>query len=154
MCHGNRTLYEHLVGVHDLLASWGAPEPLKRAGLFHSIYGTEAFRHVLHNDRDELRTVIGIDAEEMVFLFSQLIRRAFLTAAALGNRRARVVTGVDGCSPLSREQWPSICELYVANALEQAPYSNDSRIAAKQLLCLKNEVSPSAMRAIEAASTE
>src|SRR5437899_12105939 len=38
-----RFLLDHLVDTARLLQSWGCEEALWRAGLFHSIYGTQAF---------------------------------------------------------------------------------------------------------------
>ena len=38
------TFLEHLSGVANVLASWGEPESVANAGLFHSIYGTELFQ--------------------------------------------------------------------------------------------------------------
>lgn len=38
------TFLEHLSGVADVLATWGEPESVSLAGLFHSIYGTELFQ--------------------------------------------------------------------------------------------------------------
>ena len=40
VAHSGRTLLDHLFGVHNLLAEWGAAPKLCLAGLFHSIYGT------------------------------------------------------------------------------------------------------------------
>ena len=35
---------EHLQGVQRVLESWGEPDAVSLAGLFHSIYGTELFQ--------------------------------------------------------------------------------------------------------------
>jgi hypothetical protein len=32
---------DHLKAVQNVLKEWGEPEPVCRAGLFHSIYGTQ-----------------------------------------------------------------------------------------------------------------
>ncbi|WP_157202097.1 DUF6817 domain-containing protein [Massilia sp. Root335] len=69
--HGRRSLAEHLHGTHELLQKWGADEAVCVAGLFHSIYGTNAFRYsalqITHRKR--LRALIGDRAERLVFLF-------------------------------------------------------------------------------------
>jgi hypothetical protein len=69
--HSGRTLYEHLKGVHDLLRDWDNDEIVCLAGLFHSIYGTEAFKHVSLVKREALIEVIGHHAEHLVHLFSE-----------------------------------------------------------------------------------
>ena len=42
--HSNRTLLEHLIGTTQLLKNLGRSEIEQKAGLFHSIYGTEYYR--------------------------------------------------------------------------------------------------------------
>ena len=42
--HSGGTLLSHLLGTRDLLAEWRNPKQLRDAGLFHSIYGTEAYK--------------------------------------------------------------------------------------------------------------
>ena len=42
--NGEEAFDQHLVGVQSVLRSWGAPEHLTHAALFHSIYGTEGFQ--------------------------------------------------------------------------------------------------------------
>ena len=72
--HSGVTLIDHLVGVHDILKEWKAPQYLQDAGLFHSIYGTTVFEHQSTNDRDKIRELIGEQAEELVYQFSTLIQ--------------------------------------------------------------------------------
>lgn len=42
--HGSRRLIDHLVGVHMLLREWKCPPSVCRAGLFHSVLGTPAYK--------------------------------------------------------------------------------------------------------------
>ena len=42
--NGEEAFDDHLIGVQSVLRSWGAPETLCNAALFHSIYGTEGFQ--------------------------------------------------------------------------------------------------------------
>lgn len=69
--HSRRTLFVHLKGTHDLLRDWDNEEYVCNAGLFHSIYGTDTFKHVTMTDRDRLRGMIGERAELLVHQFSQ-----------------------------------------------------------------------------------
>lgn len=85
--HSGRTLYEHLKGVHDLLRDWDNPRHVCLAGLFHSIYGTNTFKHVSLRDRGELVKKIGLRAETLVHLFSTADRPFFNTVDDKSFRR-------------------------------------------------------------------
>ena len=67
--HGTDTLLHHLIGTRTLLREWGAKEYVQDAGLYHSVYGTEYFQPNLNVTRDQVREIIGIDAERLVDLF-------------------------------------------------------------------------------------
>ena len=67
--HKNQTLLEHLIGVYKLLKSWNAPEYIQDAGLYHSVYGTEYFQPNLNITREQVREIIGTEAERLVDLF-------------------------------------------------------------------------------------
>ena len=67
--HGSDTLLHHLIGTHDLLKQWGAEEYVQDAGLYHSVYGTEYFQPNLNVTRDQVREIIGTEAERLVDLF-------------------------------------------------------------------------------------
>ena len=68
--HTEKTYLAHNIGVYNDLKAWGCSEALCRAGLFHSIYGTQQFQGFkLPLDRqDELRELIGDEAEKLAFL--------------------------------------------------------------------------------------
>ena len=70
--HSSATLIDHLIGVHDILKDWGAPQYLQDAGLFHSVYGTTVFKHQSTNDRDAVKELIGEQAEDLVWKFCNL----------------------------------------------------------------------------------
>jgi len=71
MAHSNRNLMTHLRGVYSLLREWGNPSAVCLAGLFHSIYGTTFFTKttVQLTQRQEIRDRIGVEAENLVYLF-------------------------------------------------------------------------------------
>src|ERR1700761_9544416 len=81
--HSGRLLYEHLTGVESVLRAWRQPEDLCTAGLFHSIYSTDRFRHITLpiSERIQLQTLIGERAERLVYLFSVLERQALFEAS-------------------------------------------------------------------------
>lgn len=69
--HSARSLLEHLVGTHDILHSWNCAVPVCRAGMFHSIYGTNAFgfQRLDMQDRDLVIRMVGEEAEHLIYLF-------------------------------------------------------------------------------------
>lgn len=71
LAHSRRSLIDHLVGTGEILRAWECDAEVCAAGMFHSIYGTNAF--VLScldkSDRDHLRGIIGGRAEELAYLF-------------------------------------------------------------------------------------
>ena len=75
--HSGRVLFEHLKGVHDLLRDWGNDEDVCLAGLYHSIYGTNTFKHVSLTERARLVEMIGDRAEFLVHCFCTRDRPLF-----------------------------------------------------------------------------
>ena len=73
---GNRSLLHHLVGVSLILSERECSDALCIAGLFHSIYGTSVFRPkmISMDDRDKIKSLIGIEAENIVYQFCILPR--------------------------------------------------------------------------------
>ena len=69
--HGQRSLFDHLVGVYDLLKKYDQREELCLAGLFHSIYGTASFVSQTERDRSVIKNIIGEEAEKIVWDFSK-----------------------------------------------------------------------------------
>ena len=69
-----QSLYDHLVNVSLLLKKEGNEEYVCVAGLFHSVYGTQYWKHVLTADREKIRELIGDKAERLVWLFENLDR--------------------------------------------------------------------------------
>ena len=69
--HPGGTLYSHLCRVEQRLAAAGAAPYVQLAGLTHAAYSTDGFDLALipWTDRDVLRAVIGLEAEELVYLY-------------------------------------------------------------------------------------
>jgi hypothetical protein len=130
--HSGRTLLEHLAGTWQLLRDWGNPEAVCLGGLFHSIYGTNAFlRESLSSQRrEELQAAIGREAEQLAWLFSSVDRpRAVLEGLKSppgGGRMtqplalsARVDRRTLGSLIVTREQLFTLAEIECANLMEQ-----------------------------------
>jgi hypothetical protein len=72
-------LLSHLVGVENLVRSWGGSELLALAALGHATYGTHGFEPYLleRDDRSELVDAIGPEAEALVYFYASCDRDAF-----------------------------------------------------------------------------
>lgn len=81
--HSGRTFLEHLEGTYALLESWGCDETVCVAGLFHSLYGTNAFttQCIPLDKRDDIRQRIGAPAEQLAYLFCSCERPGALLEA-------------------------------------------------------------------------
>jgi hypothetical protein len=123
MPHSDRGLFDHLLGTRQVLVEWGARPALCDAGLFHSIYSTEHFEQtaVPLTRRDEVRQLIGEEAESLVWLFGMMRRETFLLD--LGKDRSpSVVHRETGAQiPLSGSQQQDLLMLLLANSLEAFP---------------------------------
>jgi len=66
-----RGFQDHLQGVARLLQRWEQDALIVQIGLFHSAYSTQQYPYGLYGyqQRDQLRALIGDDAERLVFLF-------------------------------------------------------------------------------------
>lgn len=67
----NSDFLSHLIGVYHWLAQWGCPEQVMLAGLFHSVYGTQAFQEFALpvSRREEIQVLIGESAERLVYAY-------------------------------------------------------------------------------------
>jgi hypothetical protein len=76
---GEKGFLAHLVAVHRDLEAWGCDRDLCRAGLFHSIYGTELFRRwsLPLDRRPDVRALIGERAEWLSFVNCMMDRSSF-----------------------------------------------------------------------------
>jgi hypothetical protein len=84
--HTGTYFLSHLIGVYRDLKGWDAPEHVCLAGLFHSIYGTEAFQGFALpvERRDEVRELIGERAERLAYVNCALTREALDASVADG----------------------------------------------------------------------
>jgi hypothetical protein len=117
--HARSNLFDHLVGTHNLLASWGCDTHVQYAGILHSIYGTRIFKKKLvsYDKRAEIASLIGDHAETLVYLYSLVDRPLpLLDAYRQGFLR-------DGASAqkieASTKTITELLEIECANLLEQ-----------------------------------
>ena len=77
--HSEGTYLGHLIGVHRDLENWGCDQDVCRAGMLHSIYGTEPFHwfKLALDRRGEVRDLIGERAEHLAYLNCAMTRETF-----------------------------------------------------------------------------
>jgi hypothetical protein len=120
--HSGRTLFDHLVGTYALLRKQNAPEYVCLAGLFHSIYGTNIFRHpsVPINRRDLVVEMIGEPAERLAYIFCSCGRPKALVDAVGHGPPYQVKDYRSGeTTPLSGEDMYDLLLIEVANLEDQ-----------------------------------
>lgn len=117
--HSGRTLLDHLVGTYRILKDWGNPEPVCAGGLFHSVYGTNVFRRQIIKpwQRDQVRAVIGTEAEEYAHLFCSIDRpqallRAIDSGMLVDRRHGSAI-------PVEPSILQALLEIECANLIEQ-----------------------------------
>ncbi len=120
--HSGRFLYDHLAGVYGLLRRWDNPEPVCLAGLFHSVYGTSAFKKetVALSARGEVRTLIGDEAESLGYLFSVCERYSSFFALLCGETTLKNRVSADAI-PVDEKTLARLLELEIANFVDHIP---------------------------------
>jgi hypothetical protein len=124
--HTEKTYLGHLVNVYRLMEANGCTEELCRAGMFHSIYGTQQFQgfKLDLDKRPMLRELIGERAEKLAYLNCAMQRETF-DEAALGNGDIyRFTDRITGAAvELDRADFDDLCRVHLYDWLEQAPRS-------------------------------
>src|ERR1700740_2266717 len=77
--HTNKSYLAHLIGLYWLMEACGCTQELCRAGMFHSIYGTQKFQgfKLPLERRSEVRELIGDRAERLAYLNLPMFRPSF-----------------------------------------------------------------------------
>ena len=70
--HSGRTFIEHLEGTYQLLKEHG--ETIALAGALHSIYGTQFYKPRNIPAREQVKALVGDEAEWLAYLFCTLPR--------------------------------------------------------------------------------
>lgn len=119
--HPSGTLLQHLRGTYDMLESWGCPEHLCLAGLYHSVYGTEVFERqtIPLEARNQVRQAIGERAEELAYLYCAIRRSSLYDNLRRGSPHTVEDRGGEQITLRSVEQLSELLTLDVANRLEQ-----------------------------------
>src|SRR4051794_36821817 len=126
MEHTGKTYFGHLIAVHRLMEEQGCAADACRAGLFHSIYGTEAFQRfqLPVARRHEVRDLIGERAERLAYLNCAMDRASFDAALRQGQPPYPVLDRLSGEeAQLDTEDFDDLCRVHLYDWLEQVPRS-------------------------------
>jgi hypothetical protein len=124
--HTETVYLAHAIGVHNDLRAWGCDEEICRAGLFHSIYGTEGFQRfkLPLERRHEVREQIGERAELLAYLNCAMDRASFDAAVERGTPPYRFRDRLaDSEVELSQRDFDALCTIHLCDLIEQVPRS-------------------------------
>jgi hypothetical protein len=126
--HTGKSYLAHLIGVYRYLEARGGNEELCRAGMFHSIYGTELFQgfKLPLERRPEVRALIGERAERLAYWNCAMDRPAFDKTLEQGEGPCRYVDRLTGEEIfLSARDFEDLCRVHLYDWLEQVPRSGN-----------------------------
>ncbi|MET0647578.1 MAG: DUF6817 domain-containing protein [Pyrinomonadaceae bacterium] len=118
--HSHANLHTHLVGVHHLLGSWGCPEHVALAGLFHSIYSTDEFRDFALplTEREQIKGLIGTQGERLVYLYSAATRESWRRSAVSAEKPQLADRLSGGPLEVTEQEFTELLWLWLANNLD------------------------------------
>lgn len=128
VAHTHKTYMGHLVTLYRLLEARGCSEEVCRAGMFHSIYGTERFQgfKLGLDRRPEVRALIGVRAERLAYINCAMDRATFDRALEEAHEPCRVRDRLSGEEHvLTREDFDDLCRVHLYDWLEQVPRSRE-----------------------------
>lgn len=121
---GEKSYLAHVIGVANDLRKWGYDDDLYRAGLFHSIYGTERFQRFTLplEKREEIRAMIGERAERLAYWNCAMDRASFDHSVLNEDEPPSFVDRITGerCE-LTADDFRDLMALHLCDWLEQAP---------------------------------
>ena len=126
--HTNKSYLAHLIGLYRDLEARGCTDDVCRAGMFHSIYGTELFQgfKLPVERRAEVRALIGERAEWLAYLNCAMDRASFDAAVARGTAPYRFRDRLTGEEvELSERDFDALCRIHLYDWLEQVGRSQN-----------------------------
>ncbi len=124
--HSDKGFLAHLIGVYQDLKVWGCDEAVCRAGLFHSIYGTESFKGFALpvQKRPEVVSLIGGRAERLAYINSAMNRDSFDKSLARPQGPWTIIDRFTNTEvELSKAEFDDLCLVHLCDWLEQVPRS-------------------------------
>ena len=126
VAHTEGSFLTHLIAVYRDLEKWGCDEALCRAGMFHSIYGTEKFQKFALPlaRRDEVRQLIGDRAERLAYV-NCATDRASLDREVERSEPPFIIRDrlTQQNIELSADDFDDLCRVHLCDWLEQVPRS-------------------------------
>ena len=130
VAHTGHDFLTHLKSVKATVESVGGDREMARAGLFHSIYGTQGFQDfsLPLEERAQVRDLVGERAEFTAYCNCVMDRATFDAAVAealAGDGDAFEICDREGSPPiqLNRQQLTDLAEVHVCDWLEQVERS-------------------------------
>jgi hypothetical protein len=126
--HTHKSYLAHLIAVHGLLEKQGCPPDVCRAGMFHSIYGTERFQGFTLplERRGEVRALVGDRAERLAYLNCAVDRASFDRILDQPAEPYTIRDRITGAAvALSRADFDDLCRVHLYDWLEQVPRSRE-----------------------------
>jgi hypothetical protein len=120
--HTKKSYLSHLIGVYRFLEERGCSAEVCRAGMFHSIYGTELFQGFTLSleRRPEVRALIGERAERLAYLNCAMDRASFDDAAHQAEGPYRLRDRLTGQTvDLTVTDFDDLCRIHLYDWLEQ-----------------------------------
>jgi hypothetical protein len=124
--HSQKNYLAHVIGVYRLMEGQGCAAELCRAGMFHSIYGTELFQdfQLPLERRPEMRSLIGERPERLAYLNCAADRASLDRAVEEGTEPFRIQDRFTGEEmQLAQEEFDDLCRVHLYDWLEQVPRS-------------------------------
>lgn len=124
---GAKGFLAHLIGVFRDLETWGCERDVCRAGLFHSIYGTELFRRwsLPLDRRQEVQALIGERAERLAYV-NCLMDRSTFDALLESDGPYRIRNRETGeTMELLRRDYDDLVRVHLCDWLEQVARSGN-----------------------------
>jgi hypothetical protein len=143
VAHSGATLLEHFRGTASILERWSCADDVIKAGLFHSVYGTEIFKEAILtlDDRAKVALRIGAYAERLAWIFGGINRSQVYDAFERGPPFTLKLPRYDAEVELAEKELRELVALIWANELEQeqraagsAPGTRRSFSRARKLL--------------------
>lgn len=132
--HSSCSLRDHLIATCFILEQWQLPLDVCKAGLFHSLYGTETFGGVQIKDRGRVKAAIGEVAEQYVYWFCCLERDSLLNNLS-DSKEISIKDRFTGEKIfLTREQCSVMFQILAANFLEQGPRCSERYVKSYSFL--------------------
>lgn len=126
VAHTQKNYLAHLVAVYHLMKNEGCTDELCRAGMYHSIYGTEQFQRfsLPLERRGEVRELIGERAERLAFWNCAMDRSTFDRALEQNAGPYRIVLrNTREEVEMNEEDFNDLCRIHLFDWLEQVARS-------------------------------